>query len=101
MADSRSQRTVIMCAEAVPWRCHRSLVADMLTIRGWTVQHIVNRNEVHVHSLSTFAVEQGSILIYHSSPGPEQPAGLFWPTPSHQLRGVVHGWKLVHSETLT
>lgn len=77
MADSRSQRTVIMCAEAVPWRCHRSLIADMLTIRGWTVQHIVNRNEVHVHSLTTFAVEQDSILIYPSSPGPEQPARLF------------------------
>ena len=77
MADSRSQRTVIMCAEAVPWRCHRSLIADMLTIRGWTVQHIVNRNEVHVHSLTTFVVEQDNILIYPSSPGPEQPARLF------------------------
>jgi|SRR5215831_9355525 len=64
MAEGRSQGTVIMCAEAVPWRCHRSLIADMLTIRGWTVQHIMNRHEARVHSLTTFAVERDGILTY-------------------------------------
>lgn len=64
MADSRSQRTVIMCAEAVPWRCHRSLIADMLTIRGWTVQHIMNRDEARVHSLTTFSIERDGTLTY-------------------------------------
>ena len=64
MVHSRSHRTVIMCAEAVPWRCHRSLIADMLTIRGWTVRHIMNRDEVRVHSLTTFAVERDGILTY-------------------------------------
>jgi uncharacterized protein (DUF488 family) len=64
MAESRSHHTVIMCAEAVPWRCHRSLIADTLTIRGWTVQHIVNPKEVRIHSLTSFAVEQDGILTY-------------------------------------
>jgi uncharacterized protein (DUF488 family) len=64
MAESRSQRTAIMCAEAVPWRCHRSLIADMLTIRGWMVLHILNRNEARVHSLTSFAVEREGILTY-------------------------------------
>jgi uncharacterized protein (DUF488 family) len=68
MAESRLQHTVIMCAEAVPWRCHRSLIADMLTIRGWTVQHIVNPKEVRVHSLTSFAVEQDGILTYPRHP---------------------------------
>jgi uncharacterized protein (DUF488 family) len=68
MVDSRSQRTAVMCAEAVPWRCHRSLIADMLTIRGWTVQHIVNPKEVRVHSLTSFAVEQDGILTYPRHP---------------------------------
>ncbi len=77
MAESRSQRTVVMCAEAVPWRCHRSLIADMLTIRGSTVQHIVTRNAVHVHSLTSFAVEQNGILTYPSSQGADPSPKLF------------------------
>jgi uncharacterized protein (DUF488 family) len=40
IAESGLQLTAIMCAEALPWRCHRSLIADMLTIRGRAVRHI-------------------------------------------------------------
>src|SRR6516165_6408944 len=36
------QRVALMCAEAVPWRCHRSLIADALTVRGVTVEHILS-----------------------------------------------------------
>jgi uncharacterized protein (DUF488 family) len=77
MADSRAQRTAIMCAEAVPWRCHRSLIADMLTIRGWTVQHIVTRKEVRVHSMTPFAVVRDGTLTYPSDPGSTPSARLF------------------------
>jgi uncharacterized protein (DUF488 family) len=77
MADSGLQLTAILSAEAVPWRCHRSLIADMLTIRGWTVQHIVNRNEMRVHSLTTFAVARDGILTYPARPGAEPPMRLF------------------------
>jgi uncharacterized protein (DUF488 family) len=77
MAESRLQHTVIMCAEAVPWRCHRSLIADMLTIRGWVVQHIVSRSEMLVHSLTTFAVARDGNLTYPARPGAEPPMRLF------------------------
>jgi uncharacterized protein (DUF488 family) len=77
MAESRSQRTAIMCAEAVPWRCHRSLIADMLTVRGWTVLHIVNRSEARSHSLTSFAVARNGNLTYPSPSEAEPPARLF------------------------
>ncbi|MGA7911081.1 MAG: DUF488 domain-containing protein [Candidatus Dormiibacterota bacterium] len=52
----------IMCAEAVPWRCHRSLVSDALTIRGCQVSHITGKAEPARHSLTPFArVENGRI----------------------------------------
>src|SRR5271166_6633297 len=46
--------TAIMCAEAVPWRCHRSLVADALVARGIDVQHIHSATQVLPHSLTPF-----------------------------------------------
>jgi uncharacterized protein (DUF488 family) len=62
IATSRSGRTAIMCAESVPWRCHRSLIADALSIRGWTVRHIMSKTNAGTHSITSFAVvEQGRI----------------------------------------
>ena len=49
------QRLAIMCAEAVPWRCHRSLIADALTVRGVEVRHITAKSEAARHSLTPFA----------------------------------------------
>lgn len=46
----------IMCAEAVPWRCHRSLISDALLIRGYEVKDIFNSNSVKSHELTSFAV---------------------------------------------
>jgi uncharacterized protein (DUF488 family) len=77
MADGRQFHTAIMCAEAVPWRCHRSLIADMLTIRGWTVRHIMNRNELRVHSLTSFAVARDGTLTYPLPPGSDTSARPF------------------------
>ena len=48
-----SKRTAIMCAEAVPWRCHRSLIADALTVEGVDVRHITSRAEPSHPSLTS------------------------------------------------
>ncbi|TMA61792.1 MAG: DUF488 domain-containing protein, partial [Deltaproteobacteria bacterium] len=46
-------RIALMCAEAVPWRCHRQLLADAFLVRGWTVRHIMD-DSCREHSLPTF-----------------------------------------------
>lgn len=57
-----SPGTVIMCAEAVPWRCHRSLIADALTVRGAEVRHIISAAAPAPHELTRFArIEDGHI----------------------------------------
>jgi len=57
-------RAAIMCAEAVPWRCHRSLVADALVARGVEVRHITGRSEPARHSLTPFARVEGGRISY-------------------------------------
>ena len=54
----------LMCAEAVPWRCHRSLIADALTIRGVEVREIQSLTRTEVHKLTPFAQVQGLKLTY-------------------------------------
>jgi uncharacterized protein (DUF488 family) len=52
----------IMCAEAVPWRCHRSLISDALTVRGEEVRHIIGLGAPTQHSVTPFArFENGNI----------------------------------------
>ncbi|MDO5727201.1 MAG: DUF488 domain-containing protein, partial [Bowdeniella nasicola] len=51
---ARSQCVAIMCAEAVPWRCHRSLVGDALVVRGFRVDDIMSRTKLHRHTLTRF-----------------------------------------------
>ncbi|HKB17704.1 MAG TPA: DUF488 domain-containing protein, partial [Candidatus Dormibacteraeota bacterium] len=61
-ALAESVRTAIMCAEALPWRCHRSLIADALTVRGVEVRHITSLAEPALHKITPFArVESGHI----------------------------------------
>lgn len=55
IALAAKQPTVIMCSEAVPWRCHRTLVSDALTARGVRVEHILDA-AVSPHALTSFAV---------------------------------------------
>ncbi|MBS0315099.1 MAG: DUF488 domain-containing protein [Proteobacteria bacterium] len=64
IASSRQMRTAIMCAEAVPWRCHRSLVADALNVRGIAVFDIVSEHSCRAHSLTAFARVDGTTLTY-------------------------------------
>ena len=54
----------IMCAEAVPWRCHRSLVSDALTIRGVEVRHVISGSKPAPHALTPLAQVQGGRIIY-------------------------------------
>lgn len=51
---AKDHPTIIVCAEAVPWRCHRSLVADALTLRGWSVEHIMTEKIANKHKLTEF-----------------------------------------------
>ncbi|HEX6768775.1 MAG TPA: DUF488 domain-containing protein, partial [Candidatus Binatia bacterium] len=54
---ARSSRIALMCAEAVPWRCHRQLLADAFLVRGWSVRHILD-DGCHEHKLPPFARPQ-------------------------------------------
>ena len=63
-ADSQELRTAIMCAEAVPWRCHRSLIADALVVRGWEIQHIMSETKADRHQLTSFAILENGLLRY-------------------------------------
>ena len=54
----------IMCAEAVPWRCHRSLIADALVVRGYAVKHIMSLAKTLRHSLTPFAQVDGTRITY-------------------------------------
>ena len=57
-------RIVLMCAEAVPWRCHRSLIADALLVRGIRVEDILSPNRREVHTLTPFAKVLGTAITY-------------------------------------
>ena len=61
----------LMCAEAVRWRCHRSLVADALYARGVVAQHITSRTRAEPHKLTPFAVLHGRRVLYPSPPEAE------------------------------
>jgi uncharacterized protein (DUF488 family) len=67
---SHAQRTAIMCAEAVPWRCHRSLVADALNARGIPVIEILSATSYREHKMTPFAHVEGTSVSYP----PEHPA---------------------------
>jgi len=58
------RRTAIMCAEAVPWRCHRSLVSDALSARGVDVRHITGTGEPSTHRITPFAVVEDGRVTY-------------------------------------
>ena len=65
---ARKDRTVIMCAEAVPWRCHRSLIADALLARGCRVLHIIDRGPAEGHRLHKEAVVTEGKISYPVDP---------------------------------
>jgi uncharacterized protein (DUF488 family) len=58
------EAVAIMCAEAVPWRCHRSLISDVLTARGYPVEHIMSANKSDPHTITAFARVDGKSVSY-------------------------------------
>jgi Protein of unknown function, DUF488 len=61
---AREKRTAIMCAEAVPWRCHRSLIGDALLVRGVNVKDIMNATSIRRHEMTPFAKVDGLNIVY-------------------------------------
>ena len=64
IALARDHNTAIMCAEAVPWRCHRSLIADALLVRGIDADEIVSATSTRRHVLTSFAQVNGTRITY-------------------------------------
>jgi uncharacterized protein (DUF488 family) len=64
--EARARRAVVMCAEAQWWRCHRRLLADLLTVRGWRVCHVDGRGRRQQHTITDFAEVRGGSLRYPS-----------------------------------
>ncbi len=74
LAAARRKKTAILCAEAVPWRCHRSLIADSLLVNGILVEDILDIDHSQPHRLTHFARRDGVRLIY-PDPGTVDSAG--------------------------
>jgi uncharacterized protein (DUF488 family) len=64
VAIAQERPSAIMCAEAVQWRCHRSLVADALLARGIRVEHIQSATRAQPHRMTPFAQVNGSKIVY-------------------------------------
>ena len=64
LALASEQPTAIMCAEAVPWRCHRQLIADALVAHGLTVLHMLDHGPARLHVLSRLARRDGDRIVY-------------------------------------
>jgi uncharacterized protein (DUF488 family) len=61
---AKRERIAVMCAEAVPWRCHRSLIADALLVRGVEVREITSATRTRLHSLTPWARVNGTWVTY-------------------------------------
>ena len=68
MALAGAAPTAVACTEAVPWRCHRSLLADALAVRGIEVRHLMSATVIRSHALTPFARVEGDRITY---PDPE------------------------------
>jgi uncharacterized protein (DUF488 family) len=64
LGQSRDKRAALLCAEAVPWRCHRSLIADALAVRGIPVEHILSASRSQTHTLRDWAQVDGTSITY-------------------------------------
>ena len=64
LALAAEETVAVMCAEAVPWRCHRSLIADALVVRGVRSEEIVSETKTTAHKLTPFARVEGTAITY-------------------------------------
>jgi len=65
---AKEERTALMCAESVPWRCHRSLIADALVARGIDVREITSTTDARPHALTPWARVEGTTVTYPGLP---------------------------------
>jgi uncharacterized protein (DUF488 family) len=72
MGLAARERVALMCAEAVPWRCHRSLIGDALLVRGIPVEDIMGPGRTQPRALTPWAVVRGTEITY--PPADESPA---------------------------
>jgi uncharacterized protein (DUF488 family) len=75
LARAAERPTAIMCAEAVPWRCHRQLIADALVVRGVTVLHVIDAGAARPHALSRLARLEGDHIVYDAGHLPLRRSG--------------------------
>ena len=64
VALAGENRLTLMCAEALPWRCHRNLISDALIVRNIRVEHIINKSNVLKHQLNESAHVEGTKITY-------------------------------------
>ncbi|MCL5788796.1 MAG: DUF488 domain-containing protein [Candidatus Marsarchaeota archaeon] len=64
MVAARKGGVALMCAEAVPWRCHRSLITDALYVKGVGATHLIGKKGKRVHTLTKFAVVREGVITY-------------------------------------
>ncbi|MPZ43847.1 MAG: DUF488 family protein [Betaproteobacteria bacterium] len=81
MASARKQQLALMCAEAVPWRCHRSLIGDALLVHGVPVEEIVDAKRREPHRLTPFAVVDATTITYPSADAAEPHQTELFPPP--------------------
>jgi uncharacterized protein (DUF488 family) len=74
---AQASATVVMCAEAVPWRCHRNLIADALVARGHAVMHILAPGDRRGHDLSRHARVGPNGTVAYPAPASDDQTGLF------------------------
>ncbi|HEY2413519.1 MAG TPA: DUF488 domain-containing protein [Pirellulaceae bacterium] len=65
---AETRRTAIMCAESLPWRCHRRLIADQFLATGWQVRDIIGPHNTKSHNLPSFAKIQNNQVTYPGGP---------------------------------
>lgn len=92
LARAATAPTAVMCAEAVPWRCHRQLLADALVVRGEPVAHIVSAAAAQPHALTPAARVAGARVTYPGTPELFPPGAGGRPTPpARARRAAVRG----------
>ena len=61
---AKKEQVAVMCAESLPWRCHRSLIADALLVRGFKVEQIMNNGKSLKHTLTPWIKVEGTKITY-------------------------------------
>jgi len=93
MGLARKERVAMMCAEAVPWRCHRSLIADALVAWGFEVEHIMSATHCQTHAIRPWAVVKGKRVTYPPMAGLEpSESTTFKQSSSHAFIKEIYPW---------